>query len=286
MAFITLPYPTFSPNTTIASAQTNANNAAILAQVNGALDHTNLSAAAGITLSQLSLSSGGAAFNKTTTGGQTWGSGLTTDTKPQIVMTSDKGLEFGPGGSTNPDVLLIRSASHTLQLNIPGGGAGTFDFNGGPLINAASIALLNTNSATITPASMGGARAITLADPGGTAKLFCGGASPTTNGAVYFDGSLFQTTAAGTAGYLLQSNGAGSAPTYLRVTTGTATFATAQSKVVTDATVTANTVVVILVKAGTALAEEFSYGLSAGVSFTIYSTNASSTATVGYLTIG
>ena len=80
MAFITLPYPTFVSRTVIDPAQTNANNAAILAQVNGALDNTNISSSAAIALSKLALAPGAVAFNKTTTGGQTWASGLTTPT--------------------------------------------------------------------------------------------------------------------------------------------------------------------------------------------------------------
>lgn len=288
MSFITLPYPTFVNYTQVIDAnQVNANNAAIIAVVNGGIDDSNVASGADIAISKLGLSPGGSAFNKTTAGQPTWASGLTTDTQPQIQLTADLGLRFGPGGVTVPDVLLKRSAANTLQLQKGDGTtAATFDMNAGGITAAASIALKNGNSATITPAALGADRAVLFPDPGGSAKLLCAGASPTTDGVVYFDGSLFQTTSAGTAGYILASAGAGVAPSYLRVTRGTTTFAAAQSKAVTDATVTANTVVVILVKAGTALAEEFSYDVSAGVGFTVYSTNATSSATVGYITIG
>jgi hypothetical protein len=121
MAIIVLPY-TFVPLTTIVAGQVNANNTAILTQVNGNIDNTNIAAAANISLTKLGLSPGGAAFNKTTTGAQTWGSGLTTDTQPRVVMFSDQGLQFGPGGATAPDVKLQRTATNTLRLAPPSTG--------------------------------------------------------------------------------------------------------------------------------------------------------------------
>lgn len=207
MAFITLPFPTFVNRTVIDASQVNANNAAILAQVNGSLDNTNISTGAAIAVSKLGLSPGGAAFNKTTTGGQTWASGLTTDTQAQIAMTSDAGLQFGPGGSTAPDVALIRSAANTLKLQVPGGGTPTLNLTSATLTALASIGLLNTFTATITPAVMAANRAIQLPDPGGSAKLFCGDATLANHQLVKFDGSIFQGIAPGTAGNRLVSNG-------------------------------------------------------------------------------
>ncbi len=206
MSTITIPN-VFAANTVIDPTQMNANFTAITAVVNGALDNTNISSAAAIALSKLALAPGSAAFNKNTTGAQTWGSGLTTDTQPQIAMTSDTGLQFGPGGATVMDTALIRSAATTLKLQAVGGAAATLDHNGGAIINAASIALKNTNSATITPAAMGAARAITLPDPGASAKLYCGATSLANHQVLTFDGSLIQGVAPGANGKLLRSNG-------------------------------------------------------------------------------
>jgi hypothetical protein len=207
MATIVLPYPTFVFDTTIDQNQMNANNAAILAQVNGNLDNTNISASANIAISKINLSAGGAAFNKSTTGVTTWASGLTTDTQPQIAMTTDKGLRFGPGGVTTVDVELIRSAAKTLQLNDTASGAATLDMNGSNMIALSALALKNTNSATITPASLGADRAIAFPDPGGAASLFCGNSALANHSALTFDGSIIQGIAPGTSGNKLTSNG-------------------------------------------------------------------------------
>lgn len=206
MPSITIPN-TFVANTVISPSQMNANFTAVTAVVNGALDNTNIAAGAGIVLTKLALAPGAAAFDKVSSGGLTWGSGLTTDTIPRVSMSSDLGIQFGPGGAGALEVTLLRSASNTLQLALVGGGAASFDLNGGAALNFASIALKNTNSATITPAAMGAARAVTFPDPGGAAKLYCGASGLANHQVVTFDGSIFQGVAPGTAGKQLLSDG-------------------------------------------------------------------------------
>jgi hypothetical protein len=305
MAFITLPFPTFVANTTILPAQVNSNNAAIVTQVNGGLDNTNISSGAAIAVSKLGLSPGGPAINLTTTGGHTWGSGLTTDANPQIVMTADKGLQFGPGGSTAPDVLLIRSAASTLQLNIPGGGTGTFDMNNGTLKN---VTLSNYTLGSALPVSGGGTGATTL-----TGVLIGNGTSAVTalapltvahggTGAATLTGALVGNgTGAITGGTLSVGNGgtgattlasgslltgAGtSAVTTTLFTFGTATFAASGSVSVADTTVTSSSVYVITVKGSSPLAEEFSYATTAGTGVVFHSTNPSSTAVIGFIRV-
>lgn len=135
---LTFPY-TFSPGTTIFSAQVNANNTAVATVINGGLDHNNLSPTAGILLTQLGLNPGGTAFDKSTTGAQTWASGLTTDSVPRVTMTTDKGLQFGPGASGALDLALQRTGTSTLQLNNAASGAATFDMNNGTISNVGSF---------------------------------------------------------------------------------------------------------------------------------------------------
>lgn len=144
---LTIPY-SFSPATTIYSAQVNANNTAIANVINGGIDNSNIAASAGIVLSKLGLNPGGSAFNQSTTGNNTWCSGLTTDVVPRVAQTTDKGECFGPGASGALDVALKRTATKTLQLNDAGGSpgpatldmfAGTINMNGGTITNVASI---------------------------------------------------------------------------------------------------------------------------------------------------
>lgn len=148
MSSIIIPF-TFTPDTEIFSSQVNANYVAITNVVNGGLDNSNIASNAGIVLSKLSLNPGGAAFNRTTTANQTWGSGLTTDSVPRVVMFSDKGLQFGAGAASALDLALQRTAAKTLQLNDTAGGSVTFQFGGttgildmagGSIINVGSIA--------------------------------------------------------------------------------------------------------------------------------------------------
>ena len=208
MANIVLPFPTFAYGTTIDQTQVNANNAAILAQVNGNIDNTNISASAGIAISKINLSAGGAALNKSTTGVQTWGTGLTTDTQPQVTMVTDGGLQFGPGGVTTVDVRLKRSAANTLQLAKQDGTTGaTLDMHSSNIIALTSVGLINTNTATITPAAMGAARAITFLDPGAAANLACLDSTVVNHDLCVFNGSRIVRLAPGTAGSIPVSNG-------------------------------------------------------------------------------
>jgi hypothetical protein len=186
MSFISIPF-TFTNNTIAQAPQVNSNFTAVTSVVNGAIDNTNISSSAAIALSKLGLNPGSAAFNKSTTGQITWSSGLTTDTQAQVQMTTDKGLQFGPGGSTAPDIELKRSAATTLQILTPAGGAGTFDGNAGTLQNFSNITLssggtLNLNGGTLsgfTSAMVNGGRLYLVSgtpfsDSGSTSTLFFG----------------------------------------------------------------------------------------------------------------
>lgn len=134
---ITIPY-VFVPNTTIIAAQVNANFSTIAAVVNGNLDHTNMSAGAGVLPSQLNLTmtyldlqSSSAVLG--------FGVGQTGDTNARIGMYSDGSLQFGIGSANAPDVALVHSATNTVQLNNAAAGAAILDMNGGKIVNVASI---------------------------------------------------------------------------------------------------------------------------------------------------
>jgi hypothetical protein len=189
MSFITLPY-TFTNGTIAQAPQVDSNFTAVTAVVNGSLDNTNLSSSAAIALSKLGLNPGSTAFNQSTSGQNTWTSGLTTDTQPQVAMTTNAGLQFGPGGSTAPDVSLIRTAANTLQLRTPAGGAAIEDGNGGTLQNFATITLasggvINLNGGSISgtafPMVNNGRLYLTsgsaYADGGATGTLYFGPAT-------------------------------------------------------------------------------------------------------------
>jgi len=183
-----ITYPFNFTNGTLANAtQVDANFAAVTAVVNGALTNSNLASGAAIALSKLGLNPGGLAFNQSTTGQVTWASGLTTDTQPQIQMTTNAGLQFGPGGSTAPDVALIRSAATTLQVRTPGGAAAILDGDGGTLQNFATVTLasggvFNLNGGSISgtsfPAVNNGRLYLTsnspYADTGASSTLYYG----------------------------------------------------------------------------------------------------------------
>jgi hypothetical protein len=150
-------YPYNFTNGTLAQApQVDANFAAVTAVVNGALTNSNLSSVAAIALSKLGLNPGSIAFNQSTTGQATWASGLTTDIQPRVQLMTDKGLQFGPGGSTAPDIELIRSAVNTLQILTPSGGPGIYDGNGGTLQNFATITLASGGVFNLNGGSISG----------------------------------------------------------------------------------------------------------------------------------
>lgn len=68
-------------------------------------------------------------------------------------------------------------------------------------------------------------------------------------------------------------------------TFGTATFATAGSIAVVDTSITSSSIVTVTQVGSTPLAAEYSVAVTAGVGFTIYSTNVASTATVFYIRV-
>lgn len=157
MTILSLPY-SFTPLTTADANQVNANFVAVVTWANGNITDSNVNAAAGISLSKLGLNPGGAAFNKSTTTAQTWGSGLTTDSVPRLVMTTDNGLAFGPGAAGALDVYFQRSAANTLQLNInnTGTGGATLDMHGGTISNATLSGFTLSGSVTVTQLTVSG----------------------------------------------------------------------------------------------------------------------------------
>jgi len=134
MSSITLPF-TYTDGQVLTAAELNACDTTIYNDYNGNITDFNIAGSAAITLTKLGLNPGSQAFNRMTTGNKTWSSGLTTDTQPGVTMTSDGWLEFGPGGTTAPDVYLYRSAANTLKLAVPGGGTPSLDFNSATLVN-------------------------------------------------------------------------------------------------------------------------------------------------------
>lgn len=143
MSSLALPY-SFTPGTLADANQVNANGVAITTWANGNISNVNINAAAGISLTKLGLNPGGTAFNQSTTGVQTWASGLSTDSVPRVTLTTDQGLKFGPGLVGALDVELIRSAANTLQLNNTAGGPATLDMFGGTITNV----ILGTTTVT------------------------------------------------------------------------------------------------------------------------------------------
>lgn len=137
MALITLPY-TYTPGQILTATQLNSDFQTIYNDYNGNINNANIATSAGIGLGKLQLNPGAEAFNQQTTGNITWASGLTTDTQPEIAMTSDGFLIGGPGSTTTPDVGLHRSAAGTWQMTSPSGtpAHAILDMAGGSIINA------------------------------------------------------------------------------------------------------------------------------------------------------
>lgn len=114
-------YPTtFVAGNTLTAAQLNGNFGAVTTVVNGAINNANISNTAAIGLSKLALTA--AALNLRSTGvtNYTWASGVTGDTQPRVAFTPDGWVIIGPGGSTVPDLALIRTNSTTLALRNTG----------------------------------------------------------------------------------------------------------------------------------------------------------------------
>jgi hypothetical protein len=68
-------------------------------------------------------------------------------------------------------------------------------------------------------------------------------------------------------------------------TSGSATFVSAGSIAVADASITASSIVVVTQTGSTPVSEYFSVAVNAGTGFTIYSSNSSSTAVVHYIRV-
>lgn len=120
---VTIPY-IFVPNTTIVSAQVNANFSTIAGVVNGSLDNSNLSAGANISLSKLNNTQSFLDV-QSASGVLGFGVGQTGDTVSRVGLFSDGAIKWGPGSSTAVDVGLSRSAANTIQLNNGTLGTGT-----------------------------------------------------------------------------------------------------------------------------------------------------------------
>lgn len=171
---ITIPY-TFVPNTTILSAQVNANFSVIASVVNGNLDNSNLSAGANISLSKLNLTQSLLDLQSTGTT-LAVGAGETGDTVERIGMLGNGQLVFGPGSSSAVDVGLTRTGAGTLQINNASSSAATnLDLNSTPIINFSGIW------------------------GGNTVPAICGGRAYMTSGAPFTDGSAGGTVYYGPA---------------------------------------------------------------------------------------
>lgn len=95
----------------------NQNFSAVSSVVNGQLDHNNLSAGAGILISQLSLTS--SALDIVGAGNLAWGAGQSGDSVARVGLFSDSSIQFGPGSATATDVGINRSGANTLTLYDP-----------------------------------------------------------------------------------------------------------------------------------------------------------------------
>ncbi len=135
---ITLPV-TFVDGNTLSASQLNQCFQTIYNDYNGNITNFNIANAANIALTKLALNPGVEAFLRLVSGGRTWSSGLTTDTVPQLSMTSDGKLLFGAGGSAAQDVGWRRSAANTMQLFRPDAGVPNLDLSGATISGLGTI---------------------------------------------------------------------------------------------------------------------------------------------------
>jgi hypothetical protein len=140
--FYTPPY-TFTPNTVAQSAQVNANFTAAASTINGLLDHTNISNAAGILPTQLNLTLPYLDL-MSTAGVLGFGVGQSGDTYPRVGLFSDASIQWGPGGTSGttdlPDIGIRRTTNNTIQLYVPNNDGETspvpvFDFTNAVLLS-------------------------------------------------------------------------------------------------------------------------------------------------------
>lgn len=121
MSTLVIPYPSFEPNTTIVSAQVNANFAAIATTVNGNLDSTNISSLNASKVNAGSFASGAYTFpgSLTVTGTLTIGS-----------LGSPLAIAYGGTGTATPGLIAGANISITgpwpnQTISASGGGGGT-----------------------------------------------------------------------------------------------------------------------------------------------------------------
>lgn len=153
MSSITLPN-VFVPGQILTATELNQNFQTIYTDYNGNITNVNISGSAAVSLSKININA--TALSLQTTGVVSWAAGTTGDTQPRVAMTSAGKLEFGPGGSTAPDVDFQRSATTTIQLQPSGS---TIDMNNGSFINVSSL------SGSSAPAVCGGRVYMTTGAP-------------------------------------------------------------------------------------------------------------------------
>lgn len=179
MSTFTTPF-TFSSGTTIQSSQVNSNFAYIASFFNTpSITNGNIAVGAAIAPTKLDLTVEIPVLRATSTNGVSVG--VTGDTIPRIAMTSDLGIQFGPGGSGALDLSIQRISSSLL---------GVFDATTTLKSLAMNSIYLKTatNYLIHTPATIAtAARTVTHPDPGANVDLVykTSGATATLGGIAY-----------------------------------------------------------------------------------------------------
>lgn len=207
---IIYPY-TFVNGQILPAGQLNGNFDAVSNIVDDSLTNDNIAVGANIALSKLALTA--TALDLMASGNPTWASGVTGDTVARIQLNSNGLLQFGPGSATAVDSAFARISSTLLGAR-DAANAAYIDFGAANLVANTALKLVNTNTATITPAALGANRAITFVDPGATASLRCTTGTFNSNGVVYTDGTNALSTATGGAGIKILTSVSGAAPSF------------------------------------------------------------------------
>jgi len=138
--------------------------AAVSSVVNGALDHTNLAANAGILNTQINLTS--EFLNLQSSGNPAWAAGVTGDTQPRASLMSNGFIGFGPGGSTIMDSGIFRTGAAAFALRDFANSADA-TLSCGAITSSGNLAL-GTNTITSGAITSSGALAL------GTNTITCG----------------------------------------------------------------------------------------------------------------
>jgi len=146
----------------------NNNFSAITAWANGNIDHTNLSASAGILVSQLNLAGG--ALNLVASGTiPTWGSGITGDSVARVTMYGDGTIGFGVGGAAAQDTFIWRSGANALTISGADGSGSGSGLTIGGLTCTTVTASGALSAAAISGTTVSGTGALSSGANGGTA---------------------------------------------------------------------------------------------------------------------